>query len=97
MKRERVTSQVIVETLCTPIGTVELERNCSIDVDAFESPKHLKRSAGECEGYTVTFAEGNSPHTYISIYSPQHNQPSMGVHIEKWGDEVVCSQLSWCV
>src|SRR6266545_4802924 len=63
MKRERVTSQVVVETPGTPIGTVELERNCSIDIDAFESPKHLKRSAGECEEYTVTFAEGNSPHT----------------------------------
>lgn len=63
MKRERVTSLAVVEIPGTPIRTVKLGRNHSIDVDAFESPKLLKRSAGECEGYTVTFAEGKSPHT----------------------------------
>jgi hypothetical protein len=87
VKRERATSPAVVEIPGTPIGTAELERNCSmsdivesvnvsvikhakwpdkapiIEVDAFESLKHPKRSAEECEGYTITFAEGNSPHT----------------------------------
>jgi len=58
------------------------------DIDAFEYEDILKQptaSAGTCEGYTLTFQNGKSPHTTY----PFSLHDTMGLCTEKWHGEVV--------
>jgi hypothetical protein len=71
-----------------------------IDVDTFEYEDILKQpkmSVAACEGYTINFPDGKSPHTAYPFALHDTIILPWDYALKKRCDEVVCAQLPWLV